>query len=109
MKYHKCVIVVAFCNDLTIMIRKTHPDKQKGKLNGIGGKGKPPLDPNTDCWTGYLNLWDTWAQHNDVLLKKLYIKARLNKNILGDFFGSADINQTHALSVILNKRFLLNV
>lgn len=65
------------------------------------GKGKPPVDPNTDLWGRYLNLWWAWASNNKPLIEELRIKVRSTNNTLCDIFASTPVNQAHALSIIL--------
>lgn len=67
------------------------------------GKGKPPLNPNTDTWGEYLNLWRVWGQNNLPLMRELYKSAILRNHTLSDMFASTSINQAHALSHILNE------
>lgn len=65
------------------------------------GKGKPPVDPNTDLWGKYLNLWWVWASHHPELIEELRQKVRSTNNTLCDVFASTPVNQAHALSIIL--------
>lgn len=67
------------------------------------GKGKPPVDPNTDLWGKYLNLWWIWASNNKPLIEELRIKVKSTNNTLCDIFASTPVNQAHALSVMLYK------
>ena len=67
------------------------------------GKGKPPLDPNTDLWAEYLNLWRIWAQNHLTLMEELRDHALANNGVLSDCFASTHVNQAHALATILNE------
>lgn len=72
------------------------------------GKGKPPINGKTklDLWQEYLNLWRLWSKENINLLRELYIILRNNPQYnycLSDRFATTDINQAHALSVIINE------
>jgi hypothetical protein len=66
------------------------------------GKGKPPLNANTDLWQEYLCLWRQWANNHLDLMRELYIAA-LPSAILSDCFASTLVNQAHALACILNE------
>ena len=67
------------------------------------GKGKPPLNPATDLWAEYLNLWRVWASVNLSLMEELRNAAKRHHGILSDCFASTPVNQAHALATILNE------
>lgn len=67
------------------------------------GKGKPPLNPNTDLWAEYLKLWRVWASINLSLMEELRDAAKRHHGILSDCFASTPVNQAHALATILNE------
>ena len=75
-----------------------------GGTNWRLGKGKPPKDTSIDLWGEYLKLWDSWAINNSKLLDELYHIIGPN-GCLSDKFATTKINQAHALSIILNKRY----
>ena len=68
------------------------------------GKGKPPLNPNTDLFNAYLNLWKEWVglEDNWDLILELNALA-LESGYLRDSYATTPVNQAHALSVILNE------
>lgn len=76
---------------------------QPGGTDWRLGKGKPPLDSTVDLWYEYLGLWRTWAKMFPHLLEELYRTVPLFNYTLTDCFASTDINQAHALSVLLNE------
>jgi hypothetical protein len=78
----------------------------KGYSSFSEGKGKPPLDTTKDMFTEYLKLWREWSVDKDDLLLDLFNKVKENNYILGDFFATTEVNQAHALSVILNEKYL---
>lgn len=72
------------------------------------GKGKLPCNGKSkqELWSDYLNLWRVWSKSNLQLLRELYVILRDNPQYnycLSDRFATTDINQAHALSVILNE------
>jgi hypothetical protein len=67
------------------------------------GKGKPPLNPATDLWAEYLNLWRVWASVNLSLMEELRNAAKRHHGIFSDCFASTPVNQAHALATILNE------
>lgn len=77
---------------------------QPGGTNWRLGKGKPPLDPTTDLWPAYLQLWADWAKQpgSRELLQDLAAKALPFNGALSDRFATTPVNQAHALAVILN-------
>ena len=75
----------------------------KGYSSIKEGKGKPPLDPNKDTWTEYLNLWRLWASENIPLMRELYRAAVASNYTLTDMFASSPNNQARALATILNE------
>ncbi len=78
-----------------------------GGTNWRLGKGKPPLNPNIDTWSEYLNLWKIWSKDKYFLLMELAtVSSIYNDRVLSDCFATTPINQAHALSVILNEMFI---
>ena len=75
-----------------------------GGVNWRLGKGKPPLR-TVDLWPEYLGLWRSWAKVHDSELADLSNKAELFGRILSDGFATSEINQAHALCVILNEKY----
>ena len=73
-----------------------------GGTNWRLGKGKPPINPNTDTWSLYLILWTVWATSNTFLIDELRKHADKNNKILSDRFATSNINQARALACILN-------
>lgn len=67
------------------------------------GKGKLPLDPTTDAWKEYLNLWRVWTGENIPLMRELYRAAVANNYTLTDMFATSPTNQARALATILNE------
>ena len=74
-----------------------------GGTNWRLGKGEKGLDPNKNLWKEYLNLWEIWAKSHENDLIDLAEKAKQYNGYLSDKFATNDINQAHALAVILNK------
>ena len=64
-------------------------------------KGRPPKR-DVDLWVEYLALWTRWADENPELLARLAQRAR--GLVLTDRHATSDINQAHALAVLLNER-----
>lgn len=64
------------------------------------GKGKKPLDLNTDTWSEYKNLWKIYLDENPNLRDYLLSKSSLN---FTDMFASTSISQARALAEILNS------
>lgn len=74
-----------------------------GGTNWRLGKGKAPLDPNTDLLHEYVKLWAIWATHNHSKLTNLYnTLTKHNIYILTDTYATTPVNQANALSIILN-------
>ena len=75
-----------------------------GGTNWKLGKGKPGLTL-ANSWEGYLALWVTWAISHQEDLKDLARLAAQEPHCgcLSDRFAKTEINQAHALSVILNQ------
>lgn len=69
------------------------------------GKGKPPLNESIDAWSKYLELWKDWAYINSNLIVDLCSHVIQYNGKLSDVFATSDINQAHALSIILNENF----
>jgi hypothetical protein len=74
-----------------------------GGQNWRLGKGKPPLNPSTDTWNAYKNLWKQYLKLNPTLTTELRQKAAQNGNCLKDRFANTPINQARALAEILNE------
>lgn len=75
-----------------------------GGTDWKAGKGKPAVNPETDLWAGYLNLWRQWSAVNLPLMRELFLLARdKNGGILSDCFAQAPVNQARALATILNE------
>lgn len=74
---------------------------QPGGTDWRLGKGKPPIR-EVDLWAEYLALWRRWAALNPDLLKELRRNAVRTGNVLSDNFATTDVNQAHALAVLLN-------
>jgi hypothetical protein len=79
---------------------------QRGGTNWRLGKGKPPVDPKVDLWKEYLDLWRVWALMNRPLVEELRKLVKDKDNVLSDCFASTEVNQAHALSVILTETAL---
>ena len=73
-----------------------------GGTNWRLGKGKPSLR-ECDLLKEYINLWREWAQDNLNLMRELYKEAINHDYILTDCFATTEVNQAHALSVVLNE------
>lgn len=87
-------------------IEEAYQTDIKGYASIAEGKGKPPLDLSKCPFTEYLHLWRKWAIGKDDLLLDLFNKVVQNDYIIGDFFASTSTNQAHALSIILNEKYL---
>ncbi len=74
-----------------------------GGRNWRLGKGRPPLDPSTDTWQEYLNLWRQWSANNLPLMRELYRATKSTGGILSDRFATTPVNQAHALATVLNE------
>ena len=94
-----------------------------GGTNWRLGKGKPSLR-ECDLLKEYINLWREWAQDNLHLMRELYKEAIKHDCkcgssertlrvrdlsepnepcILTDCFATTEVNQAHALSIVLNE------
>ncbi len=73
----------------------------------LEGKGKQPLNRKTraELFAEYLELWRTWAIENPALIEDL--EERSKGMTLTDRFATSDVNQAHALAVILTERAAL--
>lgn len=71
--------------------------------NWRDGKGNKAYNDKTrdELWNEYLELWEQWARENPELIDELEVVSR-NK-VLTDQFATSDINQAHALSVIVDR------
>lgn len=69
--------------------------------NWRAGKGKPPLKDSS--FDDYLYLWKKWAIVHKSHMRKLFEAAKRYNNVLSDCFATTEVNQAHALSVILNE------
>jgi hypothetical protein len=74
---------------------------QPGGTNWNLGKGKPPLDPDTNLWAEYLALWVDWALRNPELIEELRYNAVAG--VLSDRYATTNVNQAAALAWILNN------
>lgn len=84
-------------------IELEYQTRVKGYSTIKEGKGKQPLDPNTDTWKEYLNLWRIWTNENIPLMRELYRAAVANNYTLTDMFATSPNNQARALATILNE------
>lgn len=84
---------------------------QPGGTDTRLGKGKPHVSGDTQrfghpyLWKKYLQLWIQWAGAHPDHLEELYHRARDAGNLLTDKFATTEINQAHALAMILNDRY----
>jgi hypothetical protein len=69
----------------------------KGFSHWRVGKGKPG-----GSWGAYLAIWEEWARHNGSLLAELLTIVGPN-GTLSDRYATSEINQAHALAVLLNR------
>jgi ribonuclease HI len=76
-----------------------------GGTNWKLGKGHPPLDKTINLFEEYLKLWIEWATLHKPLMKELNELASSNGNVLSDRFATTEVNQAHALSILLNDLF----
>ena len=74
-----------------------------GGSNWRLGKGKAPLNKSINLLEEYVNLWRVWAKDNLPMMRELYRKAIAHDSTLTDCFASTEVNQAHALSVVLNE------
>lgn len=74
-----------------------------GGVNWKLGKGKPALDPTTDLWSAYLQLWKQWSHTNWTLIEELRHHVLSSGGVLSDRFATTPVNQAHALAHILNE------
>jgi len=77
----------------------------KGFASIADGKGKKPLNnlSRSQLRKIFISLWVLWAKHNPELIMELKEHADANNRLLTDMFATSDINQAHALSIILNN------
>jgi hypothetical protein len=73
-----------------------------GGTNWRLGKGKPPLDPQSDLYTAYRGLWERWAVENPALIEELRKQVTQHGHLLSDRFATTPISQARALSDLLN-------
>ena len=67
-------------------------------------KGRQPTGmTRSQLWDSYLALWLSWADANPALIKALRTAATAEGGVLTDRFATSEINQAHALSIILNS------
>lgn len=76
---------------------------EPGGKNWRLGKGKPPIDPQTDLWKEYLQLWELWSIHHSDLMDALGYAASEKNYTLSDCFATTEVNQARALAELLNK------
>lgn len=67
------------------------------------GKGKPPLNPDTDLYAQYKELWRIWVRENPGLFAELRVKAIDAGNMLSDRFATTPVSQARALAELLNE------
>lgn len=72
-----------------------------GGKNWKLGKGKPSLIKYENLFEQYLNLWVIWSGSNYDLILDLHEQAK-DTRLLSDRFATSEVNQAHALSIILN-------
>jgi hypothetical protein len=67
------------------------------------GKGNKAYNEKTraELWAEYLELWEQFARENPELIDDL--EALTRGKVLTDQFATSDINQAHALSVIIDR------
>ncbi len=67
------------------------------------GKGNKAYNEKTraELWAEYLELWEQWAMENPDLIQELETRSR--GKVLTDKFATSEINQAHALSVIIDN------
>lgn len=70
--------------------------------NWRDAKGRPPLR-KVDLMAEYLYLWEQWADNNPNAMRRLAQRAR--GKVLTDRHATTEVNQAHALSIILNERY----
>lgn len=76
---------------------------QPGGTDWRLGKGKPPINKDVNLFLLYTDLWRNWAYRNLNLMRELYFLGKSKNYILSDCFATTDVNQAHALSLILNE------
>ena len=77
-----------------------------GGANWRLGKGKPSARymTSTAQLAAYVSLWRLWALYNVEKMGELFCKLETAGTCtLTDRFATSDINQAHALSIILNE------
>lgn len=67
------------------------------------GKGKPPLNPDTDLYAQYKELWRIWVRENPGLFVELRKLAADAGYILSDRFATTGVSQARALAELLNE------
>jgi hypothetical protein len=76
--------------------------------NWRDGKGNAPWNGKSraELWSEYLELWRQWVHENPTALSDLQVAAK--GKVLTDMFATSDINQAHALSVLITEQESLN-
>lgn len=74
-----------------------------GGTNWRLGKGRPPLNKNTNLLEDYTDLWRQWSRLNLPLMRDLYYLAKGFNYVLSDRFATTPVNQANALAVVLNE------
>ena len=71
--------------------------------NWRDAKGKPARNGKThaELKKEYLEIWETWAIENPDLIDELELQSR--GKVLTDQFATSEINQAHALSLIIDR------
>lgn len=66
-------------------------------------KGKPAINGKTraELLVEYLEYWEIWACENPLLIEELELNSR--GKILTDMFATTNVNQAHALSIIVDR------
>lgn len=67
------------------------------------GKGNKPYNDKTraELWAEYLELWRQWVQENPTAFADLRVVAA--GRVLTDMFATSEINQAHALAVLITE------
>ncbi len=67
------------------------------------GKGKPALNPDTDLYAQYKELWRVWVKENPGLFAELRKVAVDAGCMLSDRFATTGVSQARALAELLNE------
>lgn len=77
-----------------------------GGTNWRAYKGKAGSLPPRGRLSGIMALWREWSLLHPELIDELDREASAHDDVLTDRFARSDINQAHALAVILNMKRL---